>query len=93
MSIKLSLNAMADPAHDLPIEPSLIQDTKSLAQELNIPWSRLISVALQDFMYRYHGHQKLTDRINVGCANLSNEEDQLLQRMRSTHRSLVEGEW
>lgn len=84
---------MADPTNDLLISQTLIQDFKGLAQELNMSWSRLITVVLQDFIHRYHARDKLTIRINNAYSETSEQENQILQQMQSSHRKIVEGEW
>lgn len=85
---------MTDTAAEIPIQPDLIADTQSLAKELDISWSRLITLALKDFIRRHREHQGLVDQINAAYADSPDDkETQLLQAMRPTHRRIVEGEW
>jgi hypothetical protein len=85
---------MAEPSGEISIQPDLVADTQALAKELNISWSRVISLALKDFVRRHRSRQDLVDRINAAYSDTpDDQETQLLQSMRSTHRHIVEGEW
>ena len=68
--------------------------SQALAKELNISWSRLLTLALRDFIRRCRKRQQLTAQINAAYAEVSNEaEIRVVQGMRSTHRYLVKDEW
>ena len=85
---------MSDPATDLPIKRTLIEDSRALAQELNISWSQLLALALRDFIRKYRGRGQLLEQINAAYTDsLDEDEASLLEAMRSTHRHIVEGEW
>ncbi len=85
---------MSDPSPDLPVQVSLLRDTQALAKELNISWSRLVTLALKDFIRRYRGRKQLVDRINAAYVDtFNNDELRLARARRATHRKLVEGEW
>jgi len=85
---------MIDSTPGIPIDQSLLDDTQALAKELDISWSRLITIALGDFVRRYRGRKELTDRINMAYADAPDAEEARLQEgMRATQRKLVEGEW
>lgn len=85
---------MAEQPTNLPIQESLLNNTRALAKELNISWGRLITLALQDFIRRYRGRQDLVAQINAAYAqDLDDDEAKVLHGMRSSHRNLVEGEW
>jgi hypothetical protein len=56
---------MTDTSGEIPIQPELIADTQSLAKELDISWSRLITLALKDFIRRYRGRKGLVDQLNA----------------------------
>ena len=85
---------MTEPSSEIPIQRSLIADTQSLAKELDISWSRLITLALKDFIRRYRGRKGLVEQLNNAYSDsLDDEETQLLQAARSSHRRIVEGEW
>ncbi|WP_110985035.1 hypothetical protein [Acaryochloris thomasi] len=71
-----------------------MNDTQALAEELNISWKQLITVALQDFIRRYRGRKHLIEKINAAYTDAPDEEERLLlQKMRSSHRRIVEDEW
>ncbi|MFP4122696.1 MAG: hypothetical protein ACLFWI_17205 [Coleofasciculus sp.] len=85
---------MTDSPTNLPIRRDLIDDTQALVKELNMSWSRLISLALSEFLRRYRERKELLEQVNVAYSDgLDEEETQLLQAMRSTHRRVIEGEW
>ena len=85
---------MTEPSASLPIQTELIDDTQSLAKELGVSWSQLLTLALQQFIQRYRKQQNLVERFNAAYADESEpEEANLLQAMRSSHRRIVEGEW
>ena len=85
---------MTEPSASLPIQTELIDYTQSLAKELGVSWSQLLTLALQQFIQRYRKQQNLVERINAAYADESEpEEANLLQAMRSSHRRIVEGEW
>lgn len=85
---------MAQSSTSLPIQESLVNDTQALAEELNISFSSLVTLALKDFIRRYRGRQNLIAEINAAQTDAPNEDEaRLQQRIRSSHRQLVEGEW
>lgn len=85
---------MAEQSIKLPIQESLVNDTKSLAKELNISWSHLVSLALKDFIRRYRGRKQLVANINAAYADEPDADEVALQKhMRVSHRKIVEGEW
>ncbi|MEQ8974140.1 MAG: hypothetical protein RIE73_27565 [Coleofasciculus sp. C1-SOL-03] len=85
---------MTDSPTNLPIRRDLIDETQALAKELNMSWSRLITLALSEFLRRYRERKELLEQVNVAYSDgLDEEETQLLQAMRSTHRRVVETEW
>ena len=78
----------------LSIKEALISDTQALAEELDMPWSRLVTLALEEFVRRHRGKKGLTDRINAAYAGLPDKEEaELLRRMSTSYRKIVEGEW
>ena len=85
---------MADQPTGLPIKESLINDSQTIAKELQISWGRLVTLALQDFIRRYRKRPDLVAEINAAYADdLDENESRLLQTMKNSHRHLVEGEW
>lgn len=84
---------MADQLNSLPIQKSLIDDTQALAEELDISWSRLVALALSDFVRRHQGRKQLVDKINAAYADAPDDEEIVMQRgMRATQRNLLDGE-
>lgn len=84
---------MATQPTDLPIHQSLMRDTQALAKELNVSWSRLIALALHDFVQRHRSRKHLIEEINAAYADDPCPEEARLQRqMLSSQRRLVEGE-
>jgi metal-responsive CopG/Arc/MetJ family transcriptional regulator len=75
------------------LEKSLFEQAESLAHELNISRSRLLAIALEDFIRHYENRQ-LLERINrvYDDAPVPTEQT-LLRSMRRRQRRIVEGEW
>ncbi len=83
---------MADQLTNLPIQKSLISDTQALAEELDISWSRLLTLALSDFIRRYRGRKQLMSQIDAAYADAPDDDEVELQRgMRATQRRLLIG--
>lgn len=71
----------------------LFEQAEALAQEMQISRSRLVALALEDFIQRRQ-NQQLLGRINAAYADVPDaEEVMLLQSWQQQHRRLVEGEW
>ena len=83
---------MPDPLTSLPLQSSLVNDGQALAQELNLSWAQLISIALQEFIRRHRRPQNLVEQLNAVYADAQEEEAAVLDQMRATHLRLVEGE-
>lgn len=81
-------------ADSLSIEKSLISDTQALAEELDMPWSQLVALALEEFVLRNQGKKSLTDKINEAYSGpLDDNEAELLRRTSTSYKKVVEGEW
>ncbi len=75
------------------LDAALFEQVERLAHNLNVPRSRLFAMALEDFIHKYE-NQQLLEAINaVYETEPDAAEEELLQKMRQTHRRLVEGEW
>jgi metal-responsive CopG/Arc/MetJ family transcriptional regulator len=75
------------------IDKSLFAQANALARSMKISRSRLFVVALEDYM-RQHENRKLLEEVNAVYADEpSDEEKELLRRMRKSYRRLVEGQW
>ena len=84
---------MADPLADISLQSSLVKDGQTLAQELDISWGQLISMALKEFIRRHRRPVNLVEQLNLAYAEDSQEESELIMQMRPTHRRLIDGEW
>lgn len=85
---------MTEQATSLSIKETLISDTKALAKELDMPWSGLVTLALEEFVRRHRGKKSLTDEINAAYAGPPDKEEaEILRRMSTSYRKIVEGEW
>ncbi|MCX6029061.1 MAG: ribbon-helix-helix protein, CopG family [Chloroflexi bacterium] len=72
---------------------SLFHAVESLACSLNLSRSRLVSLALEEFIRRQE-NQRLLESINAAYADGPDPEEQvLLDAMARSQRELVEGEW
>lgn len=75
------------------IDKSLFAQADALARRMKISRSRLFVIALEDYM-RQQENRKLLEEVNAVYADgPSDEEKELLRRMRKSSRRLVEGQW
>lgn len=76
------------------IDDSLLAEMVNLAQELDIPRSQVVSLALEDFIQRYR-YKQLLEQINQAYADAPDSEDKsVLEIIRSHRRKLGEhDEW
>jgi metal-responsive CopG/Arc/MetJ family transcriptional regulator len=76
------------------IREGLFQETETIAQELNIPRSQVVAMALEEFVRRYR-NRKLFEQINDAYAPPpSDDERESLEIMRSHQKKLMrDGEW
>ncbi len=74
------------------IEESLFQRVEALAAEMQIPRSRIFSIALESYFERYDT-QKLIDILNeVYADGLTEEEKETMEAMRYLQAELLEDE-
>lgn len=79
---------------NIALQSALLEKVKDVAKTLNVSWSRLIVIALGDFIRRHEVRENLLADINTAYAEDEDESElDVVQQMRSTHRRLVEGEW
>jgi len=75
------------------LDRSLFEQVDTLAHKMKVSRSRLLAMALEDFLRR-HENEQLFQEINRACQD---EPDQarpaLRHSMRRIHRKIVEGEW
>ena len=76
----------------LSIEESLFERAEALAGELEIPRSRVFSIALEQFLSR-HDTKKLLSQLNAvySDAVVLDEDEEAVRRTK--HREVVEGTW
>ena len=74
------------------IDGDLFEETDTLAQELELPRSQVIALALEDYIRRYR-NKKLLAQINAAYADAPDIEDAgTLDIIRSHHRKPGEHE-
>jgi len=75
------------------IEKSLFTQANALARKLKVSRSRLFVLALEDFI-REQENRELLEKINAVYTDEPDESEKVLrQKMRKSHRRLVEGQW
>ena len=75
------------------IDKPLFEEVEALAKELEVSRSRLFSLAVLDFIQRRKNHE-LLEAINTAYSDSSDfSEEQVIERMKSSHRRLVKGSW
>ena len=84
---------MSNTNVNLPLQSSLISETKALAQTLKMPWHRLVVVALQDFIRRSKGREQLLIRLNTAYGTEQEADLTIVRQMQATHRELLKDEW
>ncbi len=76
----------------LSIEESLFERAEALAEELEIPRSRVFSIALEQFLSRQDAKKLLNELNAVYSDAVARDEDEEAAR-RAKHRGMVEGTW
>jgi metal-responsive CopG/Arc/MetJ family transcriptional regulator len=75
------------------IQKSLFEQADSLAEQLNISRSHLISLAIEAYVQNYQ-NQTLLAEINLAYSEEPDPAENIrLAQMRRQQRKLVEGEW
>ncbi len=75
------------------LSQSLFDLAETVAQEMKISRSDLFAAALEEFLRRYQNRQ-LFEAINEAYKDGPTEEErELLQRMKLHHRRILEDEW
>lgn len=71
----------------------LFEKAESLAEEMQVSRSRLMAMALEDFIRR-HENQDLLEKVNGAYEeDLGDEEEMLLGEMSRNYREILRGEW
>lgn len=88
----LYTNSMTTIKTAVSIEEKLFQRVEELAGEMQVPRSRIFSMALESYIERYDT-QKLIDILNVVYADgLTEEEKEDMEAMRYLQAELLEDE-
>lgn len=75
------------------IDDSIFNETKTIADELEISQNQIFNMALKDFINQYED-KRLLEKINEAYSDAPDEEEkELLEKMGNSFRRLVEGEW
>ena len=84
---------MANVKTAISLRKSLLEKAETLAREMNVSRSRLLALALEEFIDRYQ-NQRLLEQINAVYKDIPDTVEQGLRRkLRRHHRRIVEGEW
>lgn len=84
---------MANVKTAISFQKSLLEKAEALAREMKVSRSRLLALALEDFIQRYQ-NRRLLEQIDTACKYLTDTREQVLsRRIRRNYRRIVEGEW
>ncbi len=84
---------MAHVKTAISMQKSLFEQAEALARALKVSRSRLVVLALEDFIRRQQ-NQQLLHEIDTAYAHEDDLAEKTLPRkMRRSHRRLVDGEW
>lgn len=80
---------MAQVKTAISIHEALFQETETIAQEMNIPRSQVVALALEEYVQRYR-NKKLLEQINAAYATSpASDERESLEIMRSHQRKVM----
>lgn len=83
-------SGMATIKTSILIEETLFRRAKELAEELQVSWSRLVSLALKAYIEHYEA-QKITDKLNeVYADGLTQEDEEILEAGRRMFLEILE---
>ena len=82
---------MANIKTAISMQPSLYEKVAQTARKLKIPRSRVLVLAVEEFIQR-QDNQLLLAQINEAYQDAPTAEE-TMQRGRRSHRRIVEGEW
>ena len=83
---------MASVKSAISIEERLFKQVDDLARELNISRSRLIGVAVREYIER-HNNRAMVQALNEAYDDAMEVETNTIARMRPYHRSVVKDQW
>jgi metal-responsive CopG/Arc/MetJ family transcriptional regulator len=72
---------------------SLFEQAEAVAYKMKVSRSRLMALALEEFIRR-HQNRQLLEKINAAYEDAPDEEEQALHcPLRRQHRQIAENEW
>ncbi|HUP24946.1 MAG TPA: CopG family transcriptional regulator [Thermoanaerobaculia bacterium] len=83
---------MATVKTAISIDRPLLERIDRLAEELELPRSRVLALAAEEFVQR-HERRRVVHAINQACQDDTEAERGLRRRIRRKHLDLVRGEW
>jgi metal-responsive CopG/Arc/MetJ family transcriptional regulator len=84
---------MANVKTAISLQKSLFEQLETLSKQMKISRSRLLALALEEFIRRRE-NQQLLKRINQAYEDAPDATEQMeLRKMRRLHREVVEGDW
>jgi hypothetical protein len=84
---------MANIKTAISIQASLFEKVEQLANDLQVPRSRIFVLAVEEYLQR-QDNLLLLERINEAYqAPPDASEEKRLQKMRASQRRMLEGEW
>ena len=84
---------MASIKTAISIQKSLFEQVEKLAQEMNVPRSRVFVMAVEEFLQR-HQNLRLLEEINRAYKDEpTQDESEYLEQMRQQQRRMVADEW
>lgn len=84
---------MATVKTAISMQEPLFEEINRLAKELQMPRSKLIALAVEEFINRRE-NRRILAALNEVYADAPNSGDEALRKgMQRKHRQLVEGQW
>lgn len=74
------------------LDSELLERVDALAEELDLPRSRVLAQAAEDFLRRRES-ETLRARLDRVYGEEAPEDEELRERRRERHRRVVEGTW
>lgn len=83
---------MANVKTAISLQKSLFEQAEALASEMKISRSRLVALALEEFIRRQN--QQLMDKINASYPEPPDSQEQIHQdHLHRQHQHIVKNEW
>jgi metal-responsive CopG/Arc/MetJ family transcriptional regulator len=75
------------------IKKPLFEQTERLARKMKISRSRLVGLALEEYLRRHENHELLAQLNAAYVIEPDESEKEYRRRVRRSHRRMVEGTW